>query len=284
MKKAIVSGGLVLCLIAACVLVAANHHSNKPKPATTPHQTYIALGDSVAAGLGLENYSDSSACDRTNQAYPDQVATALHLRLKNLACSGATLSAGILGPQNVNQLLVAAQLQQLFALPRPDLITLTIGANDIEWTTFIAKCYSGQCATASDTAAINSLLATVSLHLQGALSQIQSHYKSDVPHVIVTGYHQVFPTGTATCSDLTGIDSNELAWGRQQQTNLNTTISTVVSKFSFAKFAAIGFSGHELCTADSWVQGIDDTAPYHPTEAGQAVYAKQILATNALFK
>ena len=33
------------------------------------------------------------------------------------------------------------------------------------------------------------------------------------------------------------------------------------------------FTGHELCTADPWVQGPGDPAPLHPTEAGELAIA-----------
>jgi lysophospholipase L1-like esterase len=282
MKRYTFGTVLVFALI-AIGLVAANQHS-KPQAPNEPHNSYVALGDSVAAGVGLEDYSDSSACDRTNESYPNLVAAKLNLKLKNFACSGATLPAGILGEQDVNQLMVAPQLDQLFSQPRPYLITITIGANDTQWTTFIAKCYAGECGSAEDSAAVNELLATVSVNLQNTLSQIQSHYKTAVPHVVVTGYHHVFPAGPTTCSDLSDINASELAWGRQQQTNLNNSTAHVVAEFSFAKFAAIDFSGHELCTTDAWVQGIGGNAPYHPTDEGQAAYARQIVSTVQSFK
>lgn len=251
------------------------------KTAVTPasQQTYVALGDSVAAGVGLQGASDSSACDRTNQSYPNLVASSLHDTLANFACSGATLPAGILGSQNVNQLLVAPQLQQLFGHSKPNLITLTVGANDAHWTSIIAKCYTAVCGTAQDTAAVNASLNTVASNLRAALSQIQQHYRGIVPRVMLTGYHQVFPTALpASCTDLAGIDASELTWVRQLETNLNDTIRAAASGYSFATFAPINFSGHELCTANPWVQGLADKQPYHPNAAGQAAYAAQILS------
>jgi lysophospholipase L1-like esterase len=283
MKK-ILSISIPAILIIVLVISGLSHHGTT-KTHTKPLKNYVALGDSVAAGVGLETYSDSSACDRTNQSYPNLVAHSLDLKLSNFACSGATLPSGILGKQNVNQLMVRPQLNQLFSQPKPYLITLTIGANDVQWTSFIAKCYAGTCGTADDTASVNALLAKVSTNLQNTLYQIQTHYQPALPHLIVTGYHQVFPASDkANCSDLSGISPTEMTWARQQQTNLNNTISSVISHFSFARFAAINFDGHELCTTDSWVQGIDDNVPYHPTDAGQAAYAKSVVATNKLYK
>jgi lysophospholipase L1-like esterase len=270
---------LVALSVSGLFISLISQHPSKPQTHILKMQSYTALGDSVAAGLGLETYSDSSACDRTNQAYPDLVAKDLNLKLDSLACSGATLGSGILGQQTVNQLALQPQITQLFKQPEPYLITMTIGANDIDWTGLIAKCYTGECGNAADTASVNQSLATLTTNLTTALNELEAHYIQVKPIVIVTGYHQVFPaTNTPACSDLTGIDASELSWGRQVQANLNLTIKNVVSKYSFAKFAPVDFSGHELCTANSWVQGLDGNDPYHPTNAGQAEYARQVVS------
>ena len=129
MKKYLIIGALFVVILVASFLAFGNNHKvDTPRVAT--QGTYVALGDSVAAGVGLQYDSDSSACDRTNQAYPDVVAKRLNYKLSNVACSGATLPQGITGKQDVNELLVSPQLQQLFSMPKPKLITITIGAND----------------------------------------------------------------------------------------------------------------------------------------------------------
>src|SRR6266545_1623337 len=66
---------------------------------------YVALGDSVAAGAGLplkDNLPESRACGRAAQAYPYAVGTALNLPVEQFACGGATVPAGITGPQIAN--------------------------------------------------------------------------------------------------------------------------------------------------------------------------------------
>jgi len=274
MRKYVV---LVIVLIGLVVIGLVSRQS-KPKTVDIPTGSYVALGDSVAAGVGLKTDSDSSACDRTNESYPNLVAQQMNFKLYSLACSGATMNSGILGKQDVNQLMVSSQLDQLFKLSKPSLITITIGANDIDWTSIIGKCYTSVCGSAEDTTAVNQKLATLATDLKSALSQIQSHYKNDPPNVVVTGYHQVFPASVNNCPDLTGIDHSELSWGRDQQTSLNKTINSSVASFNFVKFANIDFKGHELCTPDSWVQGISDKDPYHPTEDGQAAFANSVVS------
>ena len=282
MSKLFIVWGVVL-IVASVAIIHVTSGNNK-KITIANQQSYVALGDSVSAGVGLQNYSDSSACDRTNQSYPNIISSALHFALSNQSCSGATLTAGILGKQDVNNLLVASQIDQLYHKPRPSLISLTIGANDIGWTDFITKCYVSVCGSSDDSAFVDNKISTMTSNLQIALSDIQNNYKPQIPHVIVTGYHQVFPLLSANCTDLTGIDGAELTWGRQQQQSLNTAIANTVSNYTFARFAPINFTGHELCAADSWVQGLYDSAPYHPNQIGQQEYASQVIAAYRSFK
>jgi lysophospholipase L1-like esterase len=270
--------GLAVAIVAVGGAVAVFWPRHTAVAPAAPKQAYVALGDSVAAGVGLATDSDSSACNRTDESYPHRVASSRNLALTNLACSQATLAAGVVGAQDVNKLMAKPQLDQLFARAKPQLITLTIGANDAGWIGIMTKCYTGACGMPADTAEVARRLAAVDAGLRQALAAINTHYQTKPPRVVVTGYHQVFPATVASCVDLTGVDAAEQAWGRQQQTAINDMLSRAVGAFSFARFAAVSFAGHELCTADSWVQGTGEKQPYHPTEAGQKEYAKAVTA------
>ena len=260
------------------------HNSKKSIITVTPTKYYVALGDSIAAGVGLKTYSDSSACNRTNESYPNQLSLMINYHLSNIACSGTTYDSGILGKQDVNQLFIVSQLNQLFNYSKPDLITITSGANDIDWTGTLAKCYIGTCGTEDDTNVVNQKLQNLGSNINMMLNQIKDHYKNNIPKVVVTGYYQVFPSNGSACMELNGIDTSEILWFRQAQENLNSTISSSVSNFSFAKFAPIDFGNHELCTNDSWLQSINDQQPYHPTDIGQLSIAKQLLPVINSFK
>jgi len=284
MKKYLAAGIVFVCLMVIGVVVFSRYVHKTTKPAAAPKQSYVALGDSVAAGLGLPTDSDSSACNRTNESYPQVVAKTLDMNVTNLACSGATILDGVLGSQTVNQLALPSQIHQLLALPRPALISLTVGANDVNWTSFIRQCYLGTCGSDSDTAGVQAKLTDVASNLKMTLDQLQAHYNSVAPHVVVTGYYQVMPATPATCSDLQGVDASEMAWVRDQQTALSNTIKDVVGNYHFAAFAPIDFSRHELCSGDPWVQGLNDKAPYHPTAEGQNAIAKQVIAANKTLK
>jgi len=268
---------LAACLLAGGLAVFAifGHKNTKTSNTTSTKQAYVALGDSVAAGTGLNTSSDSSACNRTEESFPHIVAIAKSAQLINIACSGATLPQGILGSQTVNGLALKPQLDQLFAqTQKPELVSVTIGANDVGWSAFIAKCYTGICGTADDTAKVDLELQKLSTNLNTMLSSISSHYGQSAPVVVLTGYHQVFPQVKLSCLELSGIDQGELNWTRARLDKLNATIKDSASKYPFAKFGEVNFTDHELCTAAPWVQGISSKAPFHPNEDGQSAFSQ----------
>ena len=68
----------------------------------------------------------------------------------------------------------------------------------------------------------------------------------------------------------------EAAWLRAKVTALNTVIANVVNEYSFTHYVPLDFASHELCSADSWLQGLQDKAPFHPTIAGQNNIAQAV--------
>ncbi|MBW4060978.1 SGNH/GDSL hydrolase family protein [Candidatus Saccharibacteria bacterium] len=280
MKPYRVAVFIVIIIVLAVAGWAIGRYHGKTQVATTaPAGTYVALGDSVAAGLGLKTYADASACDRTTEAYPNVVASKLGYSLTSYACSGASTSAGLIGSQTVNELSLASQQSQLFALAQPKLVSATIGVNDTGWTAVLTKCYTGTCGTPADTDAISAALTSMSINLNAFLSAVKVHYGATPPLVVLTGYHQIFPAVVpADCTTLATLDPAEVTWARQQQSRLNTAIQTVASGYSFAKFAPVDFTGHELCTSDPWVQDLQSAAPFHPNEQGQPAFAAAVEA------
>lgn len=271
---------VILTVTVGAVLLTAlpDDAGKRGSSAVASEGNYVALGDSVAAGIGLPNFSDSSACDRTLEAYPNKLANSLHYKLLSVACSGATTQDGLLSSQSVNQLALPAQLSAALKADKPKLISLTIGANDANWTTYIQKCYTQVCGSEADTAAVQQNVNLAMTNLNTALSRIKDAYPSGPPTVIVTGYYRLFPVAKVlNCPELTGIDTAELSWIGWLQDSIDTSLQTAASQQSFVKFVPLSFVGHELCTADPWVQGLSGKAPFHPTSAGQSAIAGQIL-------
>ncbi|HEX8870214.1 MAG TPA: GDSL-type esterase/lipase family protein, partial [Lentzea sp.] len=96
---------------------------------TTAHAVesieYVALGDSAAAGPLIPHQDVELWCLRSDHNYPQVAAKFLGARLTDVTCSGAETDH-LQGHQFG---FVTPQLEAL--KPTTDLVSLTIGANDI---------------------------------------------------------------------------------------------------------------------------------------------------------
>jgi lysophospholipase L1-like esterase len=139
----------VSTLIAAALSVTAMTAAVATAPSAGAHttgstagKTYVALGDSYAAGFGLPKPATPTrtqypGCAQTSLDYPHRLAALLKLRLTDASCSGAT-TADFYAPQKVPG-LPPAQLDVVKAL-QPDLVTVTIGGNDLGFTSIATTC------------------------------------------------------------------------------------------------------------------------------------------------
>lgn len=246
-----------------CVTIAA------PASASA-YNNYVALGDSVASGAGLGANLDAT-CDRSSSAYPSLLATSLGTPVTNLACSGAKVDEGIYGSQSRGNAIVTPQIDAAYASGKPDLITMTIGANDVRWSSFVRDCYTWQCGSSLDKARAVVYRADLRYELYTALQRIDQLSGRNDPTVLVNGYYNPIPK--TDCKASAEITATEAKWLNEQKYYLNQSIRSVVSYFDFATFVPVNFSGHKLCSAETWVQGPNDPAPLHPNAAGQQAIA-----------
>ncbi len=273
MKRRILIG---MAMIATLTAVLVGVPSVSALPASP---SYVALGDSVAAGAGLPviagGSTEDSICGRSAEAYPYQVAAGLGTSVTHLACSGAKVDEGIYGEQERGGIEIPAQLDVAFQSGTPDLITATVGANDARWAQFIRSCYVWTCDTRTQSALAKVYRADLRIELALMLSQIEQASGYTPPTVLLSGYFA--PFANLDCVDTDRISLTEQAWLKKQAESLNQAIQSVTRYYSFAEYVPIDFTGHELCSADSWVQGPYDLAPFHPTAEGQTAIAGAFL-------
>ena len=104
--------------------------------ASTP--TYTALGDSYASGPDIPTQAPSPKdCARSSHNYPADLAAELDLHLTDATCSGAT-TTGVLGPESSLTGPTAPQIDSVKATDA--LVTLTIGGDDLGFSSIIAHC------------------------------------------------------------------------------------------------------------------------------------------------
>lgn len=247
---------------------------------TSGPNSYVSLGDSVAAGAGLPVSSGASQqdmlCERSPHSYPYKIARELNMPLAHLACTGAR-AGDLVTEQDIDGGEdIAAQLTQAFASGTPEVITITAGANDIRWKEFLQACYRLEdCSSNTATRLSNGWIYALKAKLYYALFNIDFRSAGTPPTVILTGYYA--PLSMDCAASETRISKSEISWINQQTTKLNRTIEKAASRFDFAYYAPVSFKGHELCSSDPWIQEFGDAAPFHPTQRGQQVVADAVI-------
>ena len=293
-------------------------------PITT---TYIAMGDSYSSGEGTNDFpwsqSQGTQCDTGPEAWPVQLA---YNEINS--STGATLS---IGPDT----LVACQGERSYQLDQavngeslseidqvnqyvanngsPDLVTLTIGGNDLGFADILAACFVGgtevciheiHSLDSKVVANSASLIAT----LAAAYEEVANAAGSDT-QVAVVGYPDLFPNpgGLGTALSVT----YHCPWLRDTflsffppfisvspfindllgdivsaQASLNDDMSQAASEAG-VQFIPIPTSlqGHELCTGSPDINGLNplhsglinnNRNSGHPNVTGQGAIAASV--------
>lgn len=214
---------------------------------------YDALGDSYAAGWGVAPYD---AFGRSQSAYPVQIDGRMKIDLDDfVAFPGATTQT------------ILVQLAALDA--STDLVTMSIGGNDVDWGTAVTACLGGtdpQCAAAIGY--VNGLITTA---LPGLLNPVYDQVEARAPaaHVIITGYPRLF---SPEFGDYHGASTGEQAALNDTADLLNTVIATAAAEQGF-QFVDVTnrFVGHGANAPAAWIRGPGD-ASFHPNLHGYRAY------------
>lgn len=297
----------------------------------TPNTTfkYVALGDSFSAGEGVEPFFEpTNRCHRSQLAYATQVEAPglLGSSLRDLAevglgyewgfqaCSGAEtpdmLSSGQWGdPMPQLQSDRSGDTANPYDLPvdeATDLITLTIGGNNVQFSEILKFCaLSNDCTTQRFRGSTLTQYARDQRdELSPNLDAVYGRISSQAPYaqVLVLGYPQLFPESAAeqTCAKLSqrsnprnrqqtlGYTQAEQNLLRRLTSELNQTVAARVRATGVGKFVRTAglFGGHEICGNEGeWINGptlsfphrhqwlrINDQA-FHPNQCGHQGFA-----------
>jgi len=239
-----------------------------------PKVQAVVMGDSTAAGEGLPVAIRSSpqtrACGRSQDSYAEDLAAVNGWRVLNLACSGATITHGLLGPQDRSGKVVPPQLASAQRARNASVIIVNIGANDLGWASMVRYCVvAPRCDDKATTAYFQQQLASFSknyLELLSQLATLPGH-----PRVIINQYYDPFGPEQA-CLGGVGLTPPKLAILTSRLSTLNAVLAKGATEFRFIS-PLPDFTGHQLCTSQPYVQWLGDPAPFHPTAAGQLAIA-----------
>jgi lysophospholipase L1-like esterase len=245
---------------------------------------YAALGDSVAAGFGLRPGSQTTRqdrlCQRSSKAYPFRVAGRLDVRLRGfVACSGAKFDEGLYGQQEVGDMELPEQIERVFSRRTPRLMSVTIGANDMRWSYFVAKCYVGRCGTDTDNDLFSLLKQDFRYEQWRMRTEVEYHaWLNDrrKPRTALTGYYD--PFGSQRCRATRGVTKAEKRWVRSRVRLINGELRHAAGEEGWLRYAGVNraFKGHRLCSGKSWIRGPRTKGMLHPTKLGQRAYARAV--------
>jgi lysophospholipase L1-like esterase len=252
-----------------------------PGPAR-PEVQAIVLGDSTAAAIGNPLVADASdvdkACERSSESFAVALGRVNGWTVQNLACSGATISEGILGPQQAGNLTVPAQLAEAKRAVNVDTIVLSVGANDMNWSALVRLCAaSPECDDKASTAYFQQRLQELADDYFELLRQLGT--MPGTPRIVVNGYYMPFDP-SLRCLDEHGLTAEKQEVLQQRLEDLNAVLEKGADAVG-AQYVVPDFEGHELCTPQPYVQGATDPAPFHPTAAGELAIALAVQRTLA---
>ena len=291
MVKRVSAFVLVLFLLASTLIVMP-----RTALAEKPTLNVVALGDSFTAGngTGRQHIFGPSDCYRTPYNYAQQLvnrySAEYDVRYSNLACAGAT-TASISGQVG----------EDPSAVTNADLVLLSIGGNDAEFSKIISACEIPFSITAPT---CKTLIDTVWYTYQDIIGQVRdelSYISSVVPagaQIVLVGYPQLY----ADCdrrvlirSTLSGqlteyFVSSEM---RQLQDFVESKTDQMVQaldgetehvNIDYVSLHDL-YHTHEVCgSAEDWIHDVLSTLSiddyFHPNQQGHAATADLLYGLN----
>jgi hypothetical protein len=241
-----------------------------------PQLHHLALGDSFSSGEGAPPYDASSgSCDRSSRAWPRRLAADSRdiARLEHLACAGAR-TVHLVGPWTSRGLPA-----QISATPDDtiDLVTLTIGGNDVGFGDIVQACVLDACPSPQDPALVEGLA-----QLAGALEHdvypaLRRAYPS--ARLVHVGYPRLTPPSPRRpvgCLWLPPADQ-AAAIGIVDAIDATIREAAGAAGVDYVDVSAV-LAGHELCTSAPWVRPILSQGAVHPTAEGQLAIERAVAA------
>ena len=234
----------------------------------------VVVGDSTAAAIGNRPLPHPDAldraCGRSADSFAEQLAAVNSWNVLNLACSGATVRAGLLGPQPAGPLSAPPQIAQLQRAPQAHLVIVSVGADDLHWADLTRFCAaSPTCDDRATDAYFQQQTAEFVLDYRDLLTQLAA--LPGHPTVIVNQYYDPFGPDTS-CLAAENVDAAKAKTLQNRLDQLNTALRQGADAAGFVSVQP-SFTGHALCSSQPFVQGPKDKAPLHPTAAGELAIA-----------
>jgi lysophospholipase L1-like esterase len=292
--------GLIVSAIAAVALMVAPSAANVAAgPAAqaaglSPGDKYVALGSSYASGPGLATLYDLG-CLRSTVNYAHQVAAQLQLVLVDVTCSLATTANITTTSQTAGGVVRPPQIEAV--TPDTDLVTVTVGGNDVDYASSLIK-YG--CDDTTDVppagawtffcmflpepnrAAMLQKLDALPQSLRDMLARIRE--RAPEARILLVTYERVIPPEGKTCPAIAlspehASFEQKVGWGLQRAFRQ-------ARRGSDAELLDLyrPSTPHTPCAGiDPWISGWEwgpfptGTIAFHPTPSGMTAAARRIV-------
>jgi len=264
--------------LAVALLVALNACTLTPN-------TYVATGDSYAAGPLIPDQVSPLGCLRSNHNYASLIAPTLGLpNFHDVTCSGAE-TPEFWAAQNVTP--GPANPPQLDAIDgSTKVVTVQIGGNDIGFSSIVKDCINldptaTPCKNKYVTASgdeLNTRINATKPKIAAIIVEI--HRRAPSAKVLMIGYPSILPDTGDGCWPSVPILPTDVAYLRGVEKQLNAMIYSAAAN-NHASYVDIFTPtlGHDACSSNKWVEGVipgSSAAPVHPNAAGMQAQAAVI--------
>ena len=250
-------------------------------------QEYVALGDSYAAGPLIPLQIAPFGCLKSNNNYGRLANRTLAYTYRDATCSGAE-TEDMTAPQGVSPRPNPPQFDRLTATTTH--VSITIGGNDIGFSSVAEDCFSQQNAgtPCQDKYVVNGQdeisrrIAETAPKVDAVLDGIRA--RSPSSKILVVNYAAILPDEGPGCWPVVPISDGDVPYVRAKQKELNQILAdqaaangaTLVDWYT----ASIG---HDACQPPGikWVEGAVPTstaAPVHPNLLGMLGAANLVVA------
>ncbi|GED98920.1 lipase [Gordonia crocea] len=263
-----------------------------PTGAPYTHGTYVAMGDSRAAGGSATLTVDYqlNPCRRSGDNYPSMVRDRIRPRqFTDISCIGAEsahlrhypqvmgMNAGSVGSGSAS-FTIAPQLGQV--PPTTQVITVSTGGNDLGWAEMLKKCNFRQHPNCRRNPSQQARLAR-GLHrltIQSTTTMRAIRARAPQAQIFTVGLGGFI--GSHGCHQVQ-LRNGDAKWFREVFAKANDRLRKATEAVG-GKFIDIADPGHDACSGRPWFYGRHAPAgnmAFHLNTVGRAVLANRIAAS-----
>ncbi|WP_209205498.1 SGNH/GDSL hydrolase family protein [Rhodococcus sp. 1R11] len=279
---------VAVSLLAACSSPSAPDADVPDTPASAP-LNYVALGDSAASGPRIPEQVGVPGCEQSDSNYPHVVAAQLEVAsFVDVTCGGAVTENLVSTPQSTSS---GDQPVQLDAVtPETDLVTVTIGGNDIGLVSTAVGCLTfansstgNVCKDRLTAGGVDTVATAIEDKASGwgAMLDAVAERAPDA-RILVVGYGTYLPDGG--CFPTQPVLPEDADYIQSSITAMNQALKTQAEEHGaeFVDTEALSV-GHDVCAAvdQRYFEGVipeNPAAPLHPTAAGMAAIGDEVAA------